>query len=174
MNGRRVLIVGVGNVLRGDDMFGIEVVRRLAEMELPASVKVIETGIAGISLVQALMDGYDALLVIDAVSRTRPPGTLIMLEPRVPDAGEMSESDRREFFADLHQADPSVGLILARALGWLPPRVLILGCEVGECDELLTDLTPAVAKAVPAAVEMVFQTLRGWLEADPRPLEVPA
>lgn len=162
----RVLVVGVGNVLRGDDMFGIEVVRRLREIDLPPSVEIIETGIAGISLVQALLDGYDALLIIDAVERRRPPGTLVMLEPRVADPAEMSETDRREFFADLHQADPSLGLMLARALGCLPPRVRILGCEVEDCDELLVDLSPAVRAALPSAIQMVVETLNGWLHED--------
>jgi hydrogenase maturation protease len=85
----------------------------------------------------------------------------------------MSETDRREFFADLHQADPSRGLMLAKALGCLPPRVLILGCEVGDCEELLVDLTPAVRAALPTAVEMVVETLHGWLRGD-GPLEVSA
>lgn len=164
---KRVLIVGVGNVLRGDDMFGVEVARRLLEVDLPPSVEVIETGIAGISLVQELLSGYDALLILDAVERQRPPGTLVMLEPRVPDPSEMSETERREFFADLHQADPSRGLMMAKALGCLPPRVLILGCEVGDCEELLVDLTPPVRAALPGAVDMVLQTLRGWLAAAP-------
>ena len=170
----RILVVGVGNVLRGDDMFGVEVVRRLETMGLPPSVRIIETGIAGISLVQELMSGYEALLVVDAVVRNRTPGTLVMLEPRVPDPADMSETDRREFFSDLHQADPSLGFMLARALGCLPSRVLVLGCEVGDCDELITELTPAVEAALPAAIEMVLQTLRGWLGSDFRPLEVPS
>ncbi len=159
----RVLVVGVGNVLRGDDMFGVEVARLLQQRQLPPSVKVVETGIAGISLVQELLSGYDALLVIDAVVRQRPPGTLVMLEPELHDPGELSEAERREFSADLHQADPSRGLMLAKALGCLPPQVRILGCEVGDCDELLVDLTPPVRDALPAAVEMVVETLRGWL-----------
>lgn len=162
----RILVVGVGNVLRGDDMFGIEVVHRLREMTLPPSVEIIETGIAGISMVQALLDGYDALLIIDAVERHRPPGTLVMLEPRVADPAEMSETDRREFFADLHQADPSRGLMLARALGCLPPRVRILGCEVENCDDLLVDLSPAVRAALPSAIDMVVETLNAWLHQD--------
>lgn len=170
----RVLVIGVGNVLRGDDMFGVEVVRRLALLDLPPSVHITETGIAGIALVQELMAGYDAVLIIDAVERKRPPGTLVMLEPRVPDPSEMSEWDRREFFADLHQADPSRGLMLAKAVGCLPPRVLILGCEVGQCDELLTELTPAVENALPTAVDMALQAVHGWLDAEPHPIEVPA
>src|SRR5262245_9387664 len=66
----RVLIAGVGNVLRGDDGFGIEVLRRL-ELQLRGAdgVRFYESGIAGIGLVQQLFDGYDAVIVLDAVNR---------------------------------------------------------------------------------------------------------
>ena len=52
----RVLVVGVGNVLRGDDAFGIEVLRRLQTRTDLSGVEFFESGIAGISLVQQLMD----------------------------------------------------------------------------------------------------------------------
>jgi Ni,Fe-hydrogenase maturation factor len=42
--------------------------------------------------------------------------------------------------------------------------VRVLGCEVGDTDELLTDMTPAVAAAVPKAIAMVLETLRQWLD----------
>ncbi|MGH7687489.1 MAG: hydrogenase maturation protease [Candidatus Dormibacteria bacterium] len=167
----RVLVVGVGNVLRGDDMFGVEVSRRLEQMKLPPSVRVTETGIAGISFVQELMDGYEAVLLIDAVERGKPPGTLVLLEPKVPEPSSLTSEQRREFFSDLHQADPSIGLMLAKALGHLPEKVRVLGCEVGDADELYTDMTPPVAAAVPKAIKMALETLREWLGAD---LEVEA
>lgn len=169
-----ILVVGVGNTLRGDDRFGIEVARRLQAIELPSAVRVTETGIAGISLVQELLAGYDGLIVIDAVERNEPPGTLVMLEPRVPDPAQLSEWDRVEFFSDLHQADPSRIFLLARALKCLPERVRVIGCEVGDCDELLGDFTAAVEAAMPAAIEMVLQTLRDWLGDDLSSPEVPA
>lgn len=169
-----VLVVGVGNVLRGDDMFGVVVLRHLAERGLPPQVDLLETGIAGISMVQELQRGYDALLILDAVFRRRPPGTLVMLEPQVPDPAELSETQRREFFSDLHQADPTRGLMLAKALGWLPAQVRVLGCEVGDCDELLTDLTPPVELAIPAAVTMALETIGGWLGVDLNPIEATA
>lgn len=162
----RILVVGVGNVLRGDDMFGVEVARRLGEMDLPPSVRVIETGIAGVSLVQELLAGYDALLVIDAVQRGRPPGTLVVLEPRVPGPDDMTEWERMAYLADLHQSDPSRVFILAQALHCLPARVLVLGCEIGDCDELLGDLTAAVSEAVPRAVDTAVATIASWLRAD--------
>ena len=159
----RVLVVGVGNVLRGDDMFGVEVSRRLEKMNLPPSIKVTETGIAGISFVQELMDGYEGVLVIDAVNRGKPPGTLAMFEPKLPEPSSLTPEQRLQFFSDLHQADPSIGLMLAKSTGHLPKHVRVLGCEVGETDELLIDMTPAVAAAVRAAIRMALQLLSQWL-----------
>ena len=67
----KILIAGMGNVLRRDDGFGVEVAKRLAlSTTLPADVKVIEVGIGGIHLVQELMDGYTMLVIIDAIERT--------------------------------------------------------------------------------------------------------
>ncbi len=64
----RVLVAGMGNVLRRDDGFGVEVAQRLTRSAvLPGEVKIIEVGIGGVHLVQELMDGYEALVIIDAV-----------------------------------------------------------------------------------------------------------
>ena len=75
----RVLVAGVGNVLRGDDGFGPAVIQRLGE--LPAGVEKVETGIGGVALLQELLAGCDALVLIDAVDRGAAPGTLFELEP---------------------------------------------------------------------------------------------
>ena len=78
----RALVVGMGNVLRGDDGFGVEVTRRLQELpDVARRAKVIEVGIGGIHLVQELMDGYDLLVIADAVNRGGQPGKLYVLDP---------------------------------------------------------------------------------------------
>lgn len=158
--GGRMLVVGVGNLLRRDDGFGIVVAQRLEALDdLPPGVRVTETGIAGVGLVQDLMDGYDALVIVDAVSRGGAPGTLYLLEPGVPDIRAWTDEERRAFLADLHQVEPSKALGLAAALGVLPPTVRILGCEPAECDDAEIGLTPAVAHAADLAVERVRRLL---------------
>ncbi len=150
----RLLIVGVGNVLRGDDGFGIEAAHRLmARDDVPDGAKVIETGIGGISLVQELMDGYDALLLLDAVDRGLAPGELVLLEAEVPDIDDLSPMERQDFLADMHFANPNRALMLARALGALPPLVHILGCQSGAHDDFVWGMSESVNEAVPAAVE---------------------
>src|SRR5262245_14326522 len=103
----RTLIAGVGNVLRGDDGFGIEVLRRFQQCEDLGDVEFFESGIAGISLVQQLMNGYDALVIIDALDLGEPPGRVLVLQP---DPSSLSKRSVKR--VDLHQADPETVLAL--------------------------------------------------------------
>ena len=122
MTSTRVLVVGVGNVLHGDDGFGVEVARRLGERPLPPGVTVAETGIGGIHLVHELMAGYDALVVIDAVDRGRAPGTVMVIDAEVVDVGELRSEERHDLLADMHLATPERALMVAKATGVLPER----------------------------------------------------
>jgi hydrogenase maturation protease len=159
--GPYVLVAGVGNVLRGDDGFGIAVVQRLAKRgDLPPTVTVVELGIGGISLVQDLLDGYDVLLIVDAVDRGGAPGTIYLLEPEVPDLATWPFEQRQDFLADMHMTTPSRALILARALGVLPPTVYMLGCQPTTCDDLVIGLSPPVECAVELGVERLVGELQ--------------
>lgn len=152
MSVERLLVAGMGNVLRGDDGFGVAVACALAARHLPPAVKVIEVGIGGIHVVQELFSGYDALVVIDAVDRGAEPGTVFLLEPRVPVLDPLSEGGRSELLADMHYAVPSKALIMARALGVLPRRAWILGCQPRNSHALGLELSEPVRAAVPQAV----------------------
>ncbi|MGH9186540.1 MAG: hydrogenase maturation protease [Acidimicrobiales bacterium] len=153
----RVLVAGVGNVLRADDAFGVEVARRLGERVLPDDVRVIETGIGGIALVQELTDGWDALVVIDAVDRDRPPGTVMLIEPDVIDVDALSWDERHDLLADMHLATPERALMLARALGVLPAHVLLVGCQPEDAAAVGRGLSHPVAEAVDVAVDEVLR-----------------
>ena len=76
----RTLIAGFGNVLRGDDGFGVAVLRRLAERGLASeSVELLDVGTGGIRLAQELMTPYDKLIIIDAATRGGAPGSVYTL-----------------------------------------------------------------------------------------------
>ncbi len=150
----RILVAGVGNLLRGDDGFGPAVAARLDG--LPDGIDVVETGIGGIALLQELIAGCDGLVLVDAVDRGAPPGTVFVLEPEVGEAVHVP---------DVHLANPDRVLTMAKALGALPERVVIVGCQPAETDELEQRLSPAVEAAVSRAVEKVEQTVREWADA---------
>ena len=154
MSDQRLLIAGMGNDLCQDDGFGIVVLRRLAETGVPDGVRLYEAGIAGIGMVQELMDGFDALVIVDAVDRGDPPGTVTLLETSVPELASFSDEERRIMLADTHYVIPSKALVLCKALDVLPSSVYILGCQPASCD-LGIGLTPAVEAAVPEAVHLL-------------------
>ena len=148
----RLLVAGVGNVLRGDDGFGPAVTELLGH--LPAGVEVIETGIGGIALLQELMAGCDGLVLIDAVDRGAAPGTVFLLEPEVPEAVHVP---------DVHLANPDRVLTMAKTIGVLPDRVRIVGCQPEDVDELGEGLSPPVQAALATAVARVEETVNAWL-----------
>lgn len=156
-NGGRTLVAGIGNVLRGDDGFGPAVVRALHQAaDVPATIRAVEMGIGGIALVHELMDGYESLVIVDAVDRGGAPGTLYVLDVDVPQLDTLSPADRHELTGDMHQAVPERALIIARAAGVLPSHVRIIGCQPLETEEFSTQLSRAVAAAVPRAIDAIL------------------
>ena len=151
---RGVLVACVGNVLRGDDGFGPAVAARLEQADLPGPSTVLETGIGGIALIQELMLGYDGLVLVDAVDRGAEPGTVFVLSPEVGDAVHV---------ADVHLANPERVLTYAKAMGHLPARVAIVGCQPQHADLLGQALSSPVEAAVDVAVERIEELLRAWV-----------
>jgi hydrogenase maturation protease len=147
----RVLIAGIGNLFLGDDGFGCEVARRLAARPQPEGVRVVDFGIRGFDLTYALLDGWDAAILVDAMARGGAPGTLYVLEPALADSGAAA-------LVDTHAMDPMRVLAVVRTMGAAPARLRVVGCEpacLGDGDEPLISLSDPVAGAVAAAVTLV-------------------
>jgi hydrogenase maturation protease len=83
-----VLVAGIGNLFLSDDGFGSEVARRLAKGPVPDGVKVVDYGIRGMHLAFDLLDGYDALVVVDALPGKGAPGDLTVLQVGPDDLGD--------------------------------------------------------------------------------------
>ena len=158
---RRVLVAGVGNVLHGDDGFGVELAARLSKRPWPDGVKVIETGIGGMTLVQELLLGYAALLLLDAHASGGVPGTVRLLEPALPDLSALDPHALRDYFADTHFATPMRALSLLERLGRLPSRIAIVGCEPVSHESMQLGLSAPVIAALDRA-ESIAAT---WIEA---------
>lgn len=159
----RVLVAGVGNVLLRDDGFGVEVVRRMADLAMPAGVEVVDVGIRGVHLAYQLLDGYGALVLVDATARGGRPGELYLLEHDLTAPGDLDEAA----VPDAHGMRPDAVLALLRSLGaTLGPdgpevglrRALVVGCEPACLDEGI-GLSEPVAAAVDRAVELVLEVL---------------
>jgi hydrogenase maturation protease len=148
----RILVAGIGNVFLGDDGFGPAVADRLSHGPLPGAADVVDYGIRGMDLAYALA-GYDVAILVDAVPRGGAAGTLYVIEADVDTTGVAPEA---------HAMDPVKVLALARALGPVPERVIVVGCEPEtvmreDDEEIVMALSEPVRAAVEAAAREVEQ-----------------
>jgi len=151
MTERRILIAGIGNIFFGDDAFGVEVARSLAKREMPPAVRVIDFGIRGIDLAYSLSEGWDLVILVDAVRRGGKPGTVYLIEP------EGTDNAKPAATVEPHALDPWRVLGLARSLGGNMGRVLLVGCEPATLESVdgSMELTEAVTAAVPEAIRLL-------------------
>jgi hydrogenase maturation protease len=133
-------IIGVGNPLLGDDGLGIVAAERLAALEWPAGVEVLDGGTGGLTLLD-LFAGARALILLDAVAMGAAPGTLRRFT-----AAELQRLPEEAPSLSLHGGGLAEVLALARELGELPPLVLY-GVEP-ERVEFGMGLSPPVAAAL--------------------------
>jgi hydrogenase maturation protease len=146
------LVAGVGNIFLGDDGFGVEVARRLAVHALPEGARVADFGTRGLHLAYQLCDGYDTLILVDAMARGKEPGTLYVFEPDPADIGSDS--------IDAHGLDPAAVLSMVHLLGGTIGRTIVVGCEPAEIVERM-GLSAPVALAVEEAVKLVCRLVTG-------------
>jgi len=151
VSGPHVLVAGIGNIFFRDDGFGVAVADRLASMMPPrAGVTIADYGIRGVHLALDLLDGYDLLVLIDALPVGEAPGTVVLFEPDVPDTIEAT--------VDAHSMSPAVVLATLAGLGGSIERVLVVGCQP-ETIEGGIGLSDVVAASVESAAAMVGEVL---------------
>ena len=121
--------------------------RHVPEHVAGPRVRVVDYGIRGMHLAYDLLDGCEALVLVDALPNGGAPGTL-----------HVFEADHETLTAgvglDAHAMDPVAVFASLAALGGTPPYTVVIACEVDNVDEGM-GLTDAVAAAVPDAVKAI-------------------
>jgi hydrogenase maturation protease len=147
---RRVVVVGVGNAYRGDDGVGLAAAGRVRG-RVADTVDVLVCEAEPSRLIEA-WEGADAAVVVDAVSSGAAPGTLHRHDASV------EALPSRAFRSSTHAFGLGEAIELARALGTLPARVVVLGVEGGDFTAG-RGLSPPVAAAVERVAEAVLDEL---------------
>ena len=161
---RRILIACIGNIFLGDDSFGVEVARRLISRKTkryPEGVQVVDFGIRGIDLAYTLLDDYNALVLVDTVTRGGSPGTLYLIEPDLAGIDPEKGVEAGRAAMEAHSMDPVKVLAFARTLGARPMHTVLVGCEPAllneseENPEMQMELSEPVRAAIDEAVKMI-------------------
>ena len=145
-NNRKMLILGLGNILLSDEGFGVHVARRLKEIELPENVRVEEGGVGGFDML-GYLDGVERLLVVDAMMVDTPPGQLTLLEP----GPELNEPGK--CIMSFHQVG-AIDLVKMWSLLDLEPEIHFLVTRPEKIGWGM-ELSPSLQSAVTPAAEIV-------------------
>jgi len=145
------LVIGVGNVDRRDDGAGITAARKLAAQKFPG-VRVMEMNGEGTSLIEA-WKGSSSVLIVDAVSSGAAPGTIHRFETQ---AGPLPAGLERR---SSHSFGVAEAVEVARALGRLPPRMVIYGIE-GSLFAPGQGLSPGVERAVGEVISRLVSEIK--------------
>ncbi|HWG48970.1 MAG TPA: hydrogenase maturation protease [Candidatus Acidoferrales bacterium] len=161
----RVLVAGIGNIFLADDGFGVEVIRRMSVRSLPEGVCLRDFGIRGLDLAYALNDPWDLVILVDALPRGETPGTVFVLEPDREDLEAGLQSG-----IQIHGMDPVQAIRLAKSLGEIPQRLLVVGCEPADLggEEGAIGLSPEVENAIETAIEAILKQLKDEPALAPR------
>jgi hydrogenase maturation protease len=154
---KRVLIAGLGNIFLGDDGFGVEVAHRLLAQPVADGVTVRDIGIRGIHLAYELLDDYDLVILIDAVSRGGSPGSVYLIEHHEPAAADGSQSPP---MIDAHDLKPDQVLATVAMLGGTLARTVVVGCEPEQTNAGM-GLSDAVRRSVDDAAQLVLELIEG-------------
>jgi hydrogenase maturation protease len=157
--GKRVLVAGFGSYVQGDDAFGIKLLERVERYlrEAFEGVEVLDASTNGMLLVEELTRGYDALILVDAVSRGGSPGTLYVGRVAGVDTTGV-ELEVLASVAQLHEINPDSAIAVAAALGVLPREVYLVGCEP-ETIDLRVGLSPRVERCLEEAERALVSLL---------------
>jgi hydrogenase maturation protease len=148
---RPVLILGIGNILLGDEGIGVRVIEAMRSLPLPEDVELGDGGTGGADLVE-IMSHRRKVIVVDAMAADREPGQIMRLSPE-----DLAPSPGAS--VSLHEFGLLEALTMAGRLGCAPAEVLIIGVQPKEI-RWATELSPDLAACIPSIIDQVLAELR--------------
>lgn len=143
----RLLVLGIGNLLMGDEGVGVHVVRELESRELPPGVVCVDGGTGSLTLLDELGQA-DEVVMIDATADGQPPGTITVLQPRFSSDYPPSLTAHDIGLKDLLDAFHLLGM---------PPSVTLVAVSIALPARLGLEMTPALRERVRAIADCVVE-----------------
>lgn len=149
-NNPKTLIVGLGNLIMGDEGVGVHAVRAIEKQELPPGVECLDGGTGGFILLEPL-ESADRIVLIDATADGTPPGTVTRTTPRF----------ARDYPHTLTAHDIGIkDLLDAFYMQGGSRDVILYTISIDPCQPISLDLSPDVARAVGVTVASILAELQ--------------
>ena len=157
---RRILILGLGNILLKDEGIGVHVAKELQKQNLPGNVEVIDGGTAGLDVLLSAIN-VDKLVIIDALRAGKKPGDIYKISLNSEQKDSLTKIFSRETLSkiSLHQIGLLDALSIAEKINIAPEETVIIGVEPGEIDCGL-ELTEPVMRKVPQIISKVLEEIK--------------
>jgi len=146
---RGILVLGIGNLLMGDEGVGVRAIEQLEHETWPPDVTVVDGGTGGFHLLEYLQE-FSPIVMIDATMDGRPAGTVGVLRPKF-----ASDFPRVLTAHDIGLRD----LVESAALLGPLPDITLVTVSITEIRSMVITLSPAVEAALPAVVTLVRQAV---------------
>jgi hydrogenase maturation protease len=149
---KKLLVLGIGNLIMGDEGVGVQVVQRLEKQKLPENVECLDGGTGSFYLLEPMQQA-DRILLIDAAASDDEPGTIRLLTPKY-----AKEYPRTLTAHDIGLKD----LLDSFYLMETPPDIRLISITIDPNQSVGMDLSPAIAKAADRAVEMALEEIEAF------------
>jgi hydrogenase maturation protease len=149
----KVLILGVGNLLKGDDGVGLHIADLLRNEGLGDTVD-IKDGVSGLDILGEIA-GYDKVIIIDAIKTNGQPGTIYTFS-----LNELRKQDAEHSFSSHNLNLPSLIQLGEKIYpGKIPDDIIIIAIEAQDISTLSETCTREIEKAIPQVIEMIKGSL---------------
>jgi len=145
----KILILGVGNVLLGDEGVGVHAIDYLKKQILPENTELLDGGTGGFHML-SVMEEYKRIIMIDATLDKEEPGTLNLIEPKFASDFPRALSSHDIGLRDLVET--------ASLLGHLP-KIYLITVSIKGLDDVKMDLSETIENSIPRIHEMVMDIL---------------
>jgi hydrogenase maturation protease len=146
---KKILILGVGNILMGDEGIGIHSIKELEKKSFPGNVTLLDGGTGGFHLLNYLQE-YEIIVMIDATMDNKPEGTVSIIEPRFASDFPKSLSAHDIGLRDLIE---SVSL-----LGELP-KIFLITVSINHIQNMSMELSSKIEASIPEITREVESIL---------------
>jgi hydrogenase maturation protease len=150
MKPKRILILGLGNILLGDEGVGVRIAQQLASQSLPDEIEVIDGGTAGYELLN-LLEGRDKVIIVDAVKTEDKPGSVYKMDLSV-----LQEDTPMQL--SLHQIGLKNVIEMASLMD-INPKVTLVGVVPKDYQNYKIGLSPEIVKVIPLAIKTILQDI---------------